>query len=69
MPQDSSPQLGVLLPIKLSPLCQPFAQQRRRKMMVGHLDSCCLFPGGNSPGSFQILTLPQVDEISHQKLR
>lgn len=33
-----------------SPLCQPFAQQRRSKMMVGHLDSCCLCPGGSSSG-------------------
>lgn len=55
--------------MKSSPLCQPFAQQRRSKMMVGHLDSCCLCPGGSSPGSFQIFALSQVDEISHQKLR
>lgn len=66
--QDSSPQLDVLLPIKSSPLCQPFAQQRWSKMMVRHLDSCCLSPGRSSPGTFQIFTLSQVGEISHQKL-
>lgn len=66
--QDSSPQLDVLLPIKSSPLCQPFGQQSWSKMMVRYVDASCLRPGGAHLASSRFFTLSQVDEISHQKL-